>query len=117
MPASGAPGSTAPAKVTLCNDGSTTWIEPADHIGGTRLGALSTNAILWVPGASGGYSNGVTDQRLFVGAPVAPGTTVTFDFGLSLPQAAGSHLFHGRMVHDGVGWFGPEISATIQAGP
>jgi len=117
LPVSGAPGSTLPAKVTLCNDGSTTWAEPADHVGGTRLGALPTNAITWVPGASGGYSNGATDQRIFVGAPVEPGATVTFDFGLALPQAAGSQLFHARMVHDGVAWFGPDIPVEIQVEP
>lgn len=117
LPPSGTPGSTLPAVVTMCNNGSTTWVEPSDNIGGIRLGALPSNSILWSPGASGGYSNGVNDARIYVGAPVDPGTSVNFLFNLLLPSSPGNHLFSAQMVHDGVSWFGPEVSAEVQVAP
>ena len=117
VPSSAAGGDTVPASVTMCNDGSLSWIEPSDGVGGTRLGALASNALEWVPGPSGGYSNGLDDQRIFLGAPVAPGTVVTFELGLRPPVSPGSYALGARMVQDGVAWFGPEVRAEVRASP
>ncbi len=86
IPTSVTASSTISATVTLRNTGDTTWVEPADHAGGTRLGSLSENALTWVPGAAGGYSNSPTDQRLFVPGPVAP--TFDIEFFLSHGEKA-----------------------------
>lgn len=117
LPYSGQPGNTMVAKVTMCNSGSTTWIEPPDNIDNFRLSALPSNSILWSPGSSGGYSSGVNDQRIFLSEPVPPGALVTFDFNLVLPLSAGSYPFGARMVHDGTAWFGPEVTGDIQVTP
>ncbi|MBW2702036.1 MAG: hypothetical protein JRF33_14565 [Deltaproteobacteria bacterium] len=119
IPTSVTASSTISATVTLRNTGDTTWVEPADHAGGTRLGSLSENVLTWVPGAAGGYSNSPTDQRLFVPGPVAPNQEVTFSFQIQVPASQGSYLYAARMVHDGVAWFGPEVRHSIQveAGP
>ncbi len=117
LPPSGTSGSTVPAVVTMCNNGSTTWSEPGDNTGGIRLGSLSSNTIVWSPGASGGYSNDVEEQRIYVGEPVEPGSIVDFEFDLLLPGSPGDYLFGAQMVHDGVAWFGPEISAEVHVAP
>ncbi|NOZ84849.1 MAG: hypothetical protein GXP49_01025 [Deltaproteobacteria bacterium] len=100
--------------VTMRNSGETTWTEPADHMGGTRLGSLADNQFVWIPGAAGGYRNNPGDQRLYLASSVAPGQEVTFTFKLQTPDTQGTYTFGARMVHDGVAWFGPEIKRTIE---
>jgi len=113
IPASAAAGDTISVSVTMLNTGDTTWVEPVDHLGGTRLGSLNENALIWVPGAAGGYSNSQTDQRLYVPAPVSAGQEVTFSFQIQVPSNPGNFEFAARMVHDGVAWFGSEIRQAI----
>ncbi|MBW1807277.1 MAG: hypothetical protein JRJ87_03725 [Deltaproteobacteria bacterium] len=113
IPASATVGDTISVSVTMLNTGDTTWLEPADHLGGTRLGSLNENALTWVPGAAGGYSNSQTDQRLYLPAPVSAGQEVTFSFQIQVPSNPGNFEFAARMVHDGVAWFGSEIRQAI----
>ncbi len=115
IPSSASAGSTIEAVVTLLNTGDTTWSEPADHMGGTRLGSLTDNELVWIPGESGGYFFSESDQRLYLPSSVAPGQQVAFQFGIQLPQQPGTYQFSAQMVHDGVAWFGDEIRRSIEA--
>ncbi|MBI5511234.1 MAG: hypothetical protein HY903_20935 [Deltaproteobacteria bacterium] len=112
VPASGVAGSQVSVSVTVKNTGTATWSEPANHLGGTRLGSIAPGTVTWVVGA-GGWSRSLTDQRAYVPASVAPGASVTFSFPIKLPAAAGSATFAAQMVHDGVTWFGPTITKAI----
>lgn len=107
-----APGASGDVIVTLQNRGSATWSD------GVRLGAgpgcpdaASENAIAWAPAS--GYANTVTDARVFLDAPVAPGDTVDVHVPVIAPALPGTYVFAARMVDDGVAWFGPTATASI----
>ncbi|MBI5529520.1 MAG: hypothetical protein HY897_24610 [Deltaproteobacteria bacterium] len=107
------PGSTVRVEVAMKNTGTVAWQEPQDHIGGTRLGSVQDNTVMWANGTAGGYHNSAADQRLYMAAPVAPGQTNKFTFDLVAPASPGTARFSARMVHDGVAWFGQTLSRDI----
>ncbi|MGE5184554.1 MAG: NBR1-Ig-like domain-containing protein, partial [Acidobacteriota bacterium] len=96
----------------LENRGSATWRD------GWRLGAAagcpdaaSENAIAWAPAS--GYANSLTDARVDLDAPVAPGQTVEVHVPVVAPVQPGSYTFAARMVDEGTAWFGPTATASI----
>lgn len=97
--------------VTIRNVGSGTWT----HASSYRLGADTKNQLIWSDGVDGGYSTSATDQRIYLNAgdSIAPQETKTFTFQITAPATAGNYLFSGKMVRDGVAWFGSSISRTM----
>ena len=109
-----APGQTGTIDVTLVNRGGTTWSD------GVRLGAApgcpeaaTDNAIAWTPADSDGYANGIEDARIYLAQDVPPGGSVTVHVPVTAPAQAGTYTFAARMVEDGVGWFGPTVTAQV----
>ena len=84
-------GQAGAATVVLRNSGSTTWSPATNH----RLAAQNPgNTTTW--GTS----------RIELAGPVAPGETVTLNFPITAPAAAGNYNFQWQMTQDGVGGFG-----------
>ena len=107
-----APGEVGEVVVTLVNRGSTTWSE------GVRLGAApgcpdaaTANAIDWEP--ADGYTNGITDARVFLPRDVAPGESIDLRIPVRAPDAPGTYVFAARMVDEGVTWFGATATSTV----
>lgn len=102
LPAALACGATFNAAVTLQNLGSTTWTAA----GGYRLGAVADTDPFAVNGVPGEVR-----VPLPPGVTLAPGQSHTFAFTLRAPAQAGTYRTDWRMVHDGVGWFGPTAAS------
>ncbi len=105
-------GATAAVSLTVQNTGTATW--KLDEL--YRLGALSSNSILWTNMPDGGHSLAVNDQRVFLNAAdtIAPGETKKFRFALKAPDAQGQIVFSANVVRDGVAWMaGTGITRTI----
>ncbi|MCS6915574.1 MAG: hypothetical protein RMK29_00295 [Myxococcales bacterium] len=107
VPPSLAPGERREVVVRVRNRGGTTWRAGSAH----RLGASPSNTVPWSGFACGGYTNGLTDARVFLCHDVPPGATHDFRFSLT-----GSGVLGVRMVQDGVEWFGPEATFRINDG-
>jgi hypothetical protein len=98
--------------VTVENRGTETWTD------GFRLAsapgcpdAAYANAVAWEP--TSGYANDLLDARVFLPHAVAPGETVEIHVPVRAPAEPGEYTFAARMVHEGVGWFGPTARATL----
>jgi len=98
--------------VTLRNVGTYTWTE-ADLF---RLGASPYNQFMWSDYKDGGYSNSVTDQRVFLSSAdiIEPQQIKTFSFKITAPSTAGTYNLSTCMVRDGVTWFGSTYTKSIQ---
>lgn len=53
-------------------------------------------------------------NRVNIVGEVRPGQSYTFNFQMTAPASAGSYQTQWRMVRDGVTWFGPTLSKTVQ---
>jgi hypothetical protein len=109
-----APGATGEAIVTVENRGAERWT------GDVRIGAAAgcpdattANDVEWIPGDGVGYANGLGDARIFVPADVGAGESVEFHVPVRAPAQEGQYTFAARMVHEGVGWFGPTAIGTL----
>jgi hypothetical protein len=109
VPGSLAPGEVRSVTVRVQNTGSTTW--PANSA--YRLGASSSNGLVWSNVSCGGYSSGVTDARAGLCSSVPPGGIYDFTFSVQAPAGGNSALLSARMVQDSVEWFGQTQSWTI----
>jgi hypothetical protein len=116
-PLSLAPGETRMVTLTMQNRGSDVWSEAAQVRLGAAPGcpsAAASNAFGFVPGAGGGYANGVADARIaFGGVSVARGGSAALTFAISAPATPGDYVLGARMVRDGVAWFGDTFRRTI----
>jgi len=99
VPSSMLAGRTYPVSLTFTNTGTTTW-----NPGGAkphRLGAQNPqDNLIW----------GV--HRVELPSSVAPGASVTFNFTVQAPSAAGTYNFQWGMLQEGTGWFGGLSSNT-----
>lgn len=104
-------GESYDAAVTVRNTGSSTWTFGTND----RLGAGASNSFAW-SNLNGGYSNALTDQRVFLesGASVAPQSTHTFRFTVTAPAIAGTYTFASFMVRDGVAAMGEAYERPVQ---
>ncbi len=114
VPATIAPGVTAPVRVRVRNVGSTTWRAATNH----RLGAVYTgtgsNQLMWTAFNCGGYMTKPSDGRAFLCNDVLPGATYDFLFNVTAPASASGSIRLGvRMVQDGVQWFGGQYAWTL----
>jgi hypothetical protein len=101
LPATLECGEVAPVTVTMRNTGDTTWTRYG-ALGGYKLGAVGDSdpfhpGRVWLPS----------------GVAVAPNQTYTFAFDLTAPQQGGTYTTDWRMVHEGVGWFGPTVARSV----
>ncbi|OXM87399.1 NBR1-Ig-like domain-containing protein [Paenibacillus rigui] len=94
-------GKTYPVTVTYRNDGDEPWTEVSAY----RLGAV---------GDSDPFANG--RQTIAGGHSIAPGQQYTFSFTMMAPNT-GTYISDWRMVKDGLTWFGPSLTRTIQVVP
>ena len=117
-------GQTATVSFTYKNIGTSTWTNTNAY----KLGALMQNAenqaaipnmFEWSNFANGGFSNGVEDQRAYLGSSerIAPGQEKTFTFNVTAPYGRGKYVLSGRMVRDGYGWFGDNAVKEITVVP
>lgn len=103
VPTSMSPGRQYTITVTMKNSGTKTWTTADMH----RLGSQNPQ-----DNATWGVA------RVNVPASVAPGQSVTFNFTVTAPSAAGAHNFQWRMLQEGVEWFGdytPNVSVFVGA--
>jgi RHS repeat-associated protein len=85
------PGGTYTAKVTMQNDGTSTWPANGIYFLGSQKDQDNT---IW----------GL--KRVVLSADVLPGGSYTFTIPVTAPAAAGAYHFQWRMVQEGVQWFG-----------
>ena len=102
---------TGTVSVTVKNTGTQSWQKSSLD----RLGALNYNSLIWSD-LNGGYSKGVTDQRVFLDANevIDPGQTKTFQFSITAPSEEGTYTFSAGMVRDGVTWMRPGITSSVE---
>ncbi|HID32034.1 MAG TPA: hypothetical protein EYP24_01485 [bacterium (Candidatus Stahlbacteria)] len=110
---------TVSVTITIKNTGNILWPDSGSY-NPYRLGAGTitngnphNNQFQWLNFQFGGYSNGVTDQRAFLGDTVLPDSTTTLSFDIQAPTTGGLYWFEARMVCDGVEWFGAPLSKGI----
>ena len=101
VPTSLTPGQVTPFTITLRNSGTTTWTTAANY----RLASLNpADNTTW------GFN------RVALPTSVSPGGTVTFNFSVTAPTAAGTYNSQWRLIQDGVGLFGdatPNVAVTV----
>ncbi|HEY5945254.1 MAG TPA: NBR1-Ig-like domain-containing protein [Kofleriaceae bacterium] len=106
------PGAVGDALVTLENRGTTTWTDEFRLASAPGCpDAARENAIAWEPNA--GYANGLTDARVLLPHPVAPGESIVIHVPVRAPAEPGEYTFAARMVHEGVEFFGPTVSGVV----
>ncbi|HEX5061662.1 MAG TPA: NBR1-Ig-like domain-containing protein, partial [Kofleriaceae bacterium] len=107
-----APGALGDATIILENRGTTTWTDEFRLASAPGCPEAATaNAIAWEPTA--GYSNGILDARVLMPHAVGPGETIEIHVPVRAPAEPGEYAFAARMVHEGVEWFGPTVSAVV----
>ncbi|KFA92376.1 hypothetical protein Q664_15300 [Archangium violaceum Cb vi76] len=107
------PGQISQLTLSMNNTGSTRWTAASLY----RMGAVSGNTTTWSSFPQcGGYSNSSTDARIYVCGDVAPGGTYGFQVRARMPTTGTSAMVAGRMVQDGVAFFGDTQSRTIKLG-
>lgn len=96
VPVSLQPGATQVIKITMMNDGDTTWTSAE----GYRLGSVNPrDNNTWGFGAR---------VDLPTNTNVAPGQRVTFTFPIKAPTKQGTYNLQMRMLREQVAWFGAE---------
>ncbi|HIE05277.1 MAG TPA: hypothetical protein EYP58_00595, partial [bacterium (Candidatus Stahlbacteria)] len=120
MPETMAINETATVYITVQNSGNLIWPD-SGHYNPYRLGAGTigngnphNNQLPWSNFEYGGYSNGVLDQRAYLGDTVMPDSNFTLSFDIIGPSTEGLYWFEARMVCDGVEWFGDPLSQGIE---
>ncbi|QJD84887.1 NBR1-Ig-like domain-containing protein [Cohnella herbarum] len=102
--------------LTIRNVGGNAWAEATSD----RLGAGWNNQFTW-KNLNGGFSAGVTNQRVFLsaGESVATQSTKTFKFTVTAPTVAspGSYTLGAMMVRDGTAWMGSEYTRKVTIVP
>lgn len=111
IPASLAPGETRSVTVRVQNTGSATWTAGEMF----RLGAGPSNNVTWSGFSCGGFSNGATNQRVYLCGSVAPGGVHDFTCNVTAP-ASGGAVFSVQMVKELVAWFGERRDWSIPLG-
>ncbi|MYN40409.1 hypothetical protein GTP55_13600 [Duganella sp. FT109W] len=84
-------GGTYTAKVTVKNDGTSTWFANKDYFLGSQS---AENNTIW----------GL--KRVSVDTDVPSGGTYTFTIPVTAPATAGAYHFQWRMVQENIQWFG-----------
>jgi len=79
-------------------------------------GVVWSNARSFRLGAVGDSDPFTSFNRVNISGEVRPGATYTFSFQMTAP-APGTYTSDWRMVRDGVTWFGPTLTKTIQVIP
>ncbi|MDT4955238.1 MAG: hypothetical protein QOJ02_3376 [Acidobacteriota bacterium] len=98
-PTSMTTGRSYEVQVTMRNTGFNPWTTSGSY----RLAQLDSN-----------HDWGI--ERVELPSNVQPGSTVTFDFKVTAPGAAGTYSFHWGMVQEGVAFFGesaPGVSINV----
>ncbi|HEY0829073.1 MAG TPA: malectin domain-containing carbohydrate-binding protein, partial [Bacilli bacterium] len=108
-------GSTQRVKIEVRNTGTLNWYN-SDMV---RLGthpALNNQFQFGGFYPNGGYSNSITDQRVFINPniQILRGKPYDFDFSITAPTATGTYKLSVQMIHDGVAAFGPAMEWNIQ---
>jgi N-acetylmuramoyl-L-alanine amidase len=81
---------------------------------------LRNRGVLWNDtkqfrlGAVGDSDPFTTTTRYNVGAEIPPGQTKTFTITLKAPTTPGTYITDWQMVREGLTWFGPKVSQSIQ---
>lgn len=106
VPATAKTGASYWIKITMQNNGTTTWT--SGGVNPFRLGSTNPdNNFRW----------GVARVEL-PSAQVLPGQNAVFSFKILAPDTAGVHDFQWHMVQDGIEWFGdltPNTQITVTA--
>ncbi len=117
-------GTTETVAVTVKNVGNTTWTRANSYRLGTFREGLPhkywmANRVDWTNFENGGASGLDSTYRAYLSDTdsIAPGQSKTFNFSVQAPSKRGSFVFSGRMVRDGVEYFGPAFEKEIQVVP
>lgn len=111
-------GSTGTVSVTVKNVGTSTWTNSGNY----RFGSSNTLANKTMIPNRLSWNCGVEDldsQRAYLSSSdsIAPGQSKTFNITVTAPSARGIYTFSGKMVRDGVEWFGTQIYKDIKVVP
>ncbi|HVE82832.1 MAG TPA: hypothetical protein VND93_08280 [Myxococcales bacterium] len=110
------PGQISRVKVTATNTGGTTW-SGSGNANWYRLGPNSNNQLTYTAFPQcGGFTNSVTDSRVYTCGTVSPGGTNVYSFDVRAPWNTTSAKITAKEVHDGVAWFGTAINQTVGVG-
>lgn len=107
-------GEKAKVSITVKNLGTETLSWAQSY----RLGAYNTNQFIYSDFKDGGYSNSVSDQRVYLadGESIRPEEVKTFEFEITAPSTPGTYVFSTDVVHDGTAWCGHPKTYTIVVG-
>jgi hypothetical protein len=110
------PGDIRRFTVTATNTGAETWAGYGSA-NWFRFGASGANGFMYSAfGACGGYGNSVLDARAYTCADVSTNVTTTYPIDARAPTAGANATFQGRMVRDGVEWFGNSPQQSVALG-
>lgn len=102
-------GSTAKVSVTVKNLGTQVWCERDNTSDpGERLGRVDNFTDFNWPGFANGNRAQITGSE-----QVSKDGTYTFTFNIVAPNTTGEKIFKAQMIRDGVAWFGPILTYTI----
>ncbi|GEM_PF-1177584 len=117
VPAFMAPNETRRVTVSVKNVGTETWSSGNLY----RLAAKTSgpaNQFSFSGFADGGYSNSVTDQRVYLKSSrtVESESSQSFTFNITAPSSPGMYTLALDMVQDGVAFFNKPITYSITVG-
>lgn len=114
IPATMAAGSKASIQLEMVNKGYNSWSKDENY----RLSTTNNNQFSFVdfnPPWTDGYSLSPTNQRVYMDEKtrITQGLKYQFSFTIQAPSTPGTYTFEYRMVQDGVKFFGPTYTHTI----
>jgi hypothetical protein len=111
VPATVRPGATFRVRLTVRNEGTTTWRGVHDAFPHYVLGSADPmDNTTW----------GGNRVDLTIGAEVPPGSVYPFEFDVAAPSMPGHYVFRWRMLQETIEWFGQpsaRIMIAVEEGP
>ena len=110
------PGDIRRFTAAVTNTGAETWAG-SGAANWFRFGATGANGFIFsaFPGC-GGYANSVLDARVYTCTSVGNNATTTYPVDARAPTSGSAATFQGRMVRDGIEWFGNSPQQSVALG-
>lgn len=110
------PGEIRRFSANVTNTGADTWTG-SGAANWFRFGATGVNGFTFSAFPQcGGYGNSVLDARVYTCGNVANNQSTQYQVDARAPTSGSSATFHGRMVRDGIEWFGASPQQTVSLG-
>ncbi|HSX60406.1 MAG TPA: hypothetical protein VLF18_09430 [Tahibacter sp.] len=116
IPAFMMPGDIRRFSANVTNTGAETWTG-SGSANWFRFGAVGVNGFTFSAFPQcGGYANSVLDARIYTCGNVGNNQSTQYQVDARAPTSGSSATFHGRMVRDGVEWFGASPQQAVSLG-